>query len=116
VLADGLEVHPERMRVNLTATGGLLFADSAASRLASLIGRDRAHELVESAAGRVRKGGGSLQEILAADPAVHEAGAEKAIEAAFDLSPALDAAALWAARAGTAANRLIPGEDQAPMA
>jgi 3-carboxy-cis,cis-muconate cycloisomerase len=97
-LAEGLEVHPERMRANLDATNGLLFADAVASRLAPALGRDAAHHLVETAADAVRAGRGSLRDVVAADPAVQAAGTAM-LDAAFDLSPAVDAAALWTDRA-----------------
>jgi 3-carboxy-cis,cis-muconate cycloisomerase len=37
-LAERLEVHPERMGVNLGLTHGLLFADAAAARLGAKLG------------------------------------------------------------------------------
>src|SRR6185369_6994937 len=58
-LAEGLEVHPDRMRANLDATHGLLFADAVATRLAPRLGREAAHEFVEHAAGAVRSTGAS---------------------------------------------------------
>ncbi len=59
-LAEGLEVDTARMRTNIDITHGLLFADAAAGRLGAKLGRDAAHELVEHAAGEVRRTGDSL--------------------------------------------------------
>ena len=49
-LAEGLEVHADRMRANIDATRGLLFADAVAARLAPQLGREAGHALVEHAA------------------------------------------------------------------
>src|SRR5829696_6957685 len=65
-LSDGLVVKTERMRRNIDATAGLLFADVVAARLAPSLGR--AHRLLEQAAGRVRTSGLSLPEVLRTDP------------------------------------------------
>jgi 3-carboxy-cis,cis-muconate cycloisomerase len=91
-IATGLEVRPERMRANLELTRGLLFADRAAAALAPRLGRAAAHAAVEQAAAAVRDGAPSLRAALAADPAL--AGVDGgALDAAFDLGPAVDAAA-----------------------
>ena len=92
-LAEGLEVDEARMRANLNATHGLLFADAVAGRLAPRLGREAAHRLVEAAAGEVRSGGRPLRDVLARDPAVGDMG--DAIDAAFDLRPAIEAAGAW---------------------
>src|SRR5215207_10517975 len=91
-LATGLVVHPERMRRNLLATNGLLFAEAAASRLAADLGREEAHALVERAAEEVRATGENLQAILARVTPHRTA-------EAFDFGPALRAAAPWIDRA-----------------
>jgi 3-carboxy-cis,cis-muconate cycloisomerase len=98
-LAEGLAVDAGRMRRNLDATGGLLFADAVAARLAARVGRGRAHELVERAAERVRSSGSSLQDVLRTDPDFADAGPESAVTAAFDLTPPIEAAAGWVDRA-----------------
>ncbi len=107
-LAEGLEVDPERMRANLDATRGLLFADAAAGRLGAVLGRERAHAVVERAAGQVRATGRHLQEVLAEDREVAGALDPAALEAAFDIAPAVAASALWADRGVAAARALIP--------
>ena len=103
VLAEGLEIDPARMRRNLDATGGLLFADAAAARLSPL-GRERAHTLVEHAAATVRETGETLDAVLKRDPAVREAGIDLA--PAFDLAPAIAAAGPWVDRALAEAARI----------
>jgi 3-carboxy-cis,cis-muconate cycloisomerase len=96
-LAEGLEIDPARMRRNLDATNGLLFADAAAGRLGAALGREAAHALVEHAAAEVRGTGMPLRAVLEADPAVRAAGVDLA--PAFDLAPAIAAAGAWVDRA-----------------
>ncbi|MCG7360169.1 adenylosuccinate lyase family protein, partial [Roseomonas sp. ACRSG] len=92
-LAEGLEVDAARMRANLDITRGLLFADAAAARLGTKLGREAAHALVEQAAGQVRDSGDSLQVVLERMPQVAEAGID--LSPAFTLDPATAAAAAW---------------------
>lgn len=99
-LAEGLEVDPARMAANLELTRGLLFADAAAGVLASSLGRAAAHAAVEHAAGEVRRTGETLAEVLGrAHPGMD-------LAAAFDLAPAVAAAAQWVDRAVADARRV----------
>jgi 3-carboxy-cis,cis-muconate cycloisomerase len=96
-MAEGLTIDANRMRANLDATQGLLFSDAVASTLSAHHGRGEAHHLVEQAAGKVRDEGKHLSDILLAEPKLKDD--KEAIERAFDLTPFVDAAALWADRA-----------------
>ena len=96
-LAHGLEVDAGRMRANIDLTRGLLFADAAAARLGSALGREAAHGLIEHAAAEVRRRGDALPAVLARDPAVAASGVD--LSAAFDLGPAVAAAGPWVDRA-----------------
>ena len=98
-LAEGLEIDADRMRLNIDLTRGLLFADAAASRLAPLLGRDRAHETVESAAAAVRDSGRSLQSCLEEMPELASSECRQAIVATFDLEPSTLAGSIWTSRA-----------------
>ena len=71
-LLQGLEVHPERMRRNLEATGGLLLAERVAAALAGPLGRSGAQDLVQRLSRRAADTGQSLRAELAADPTVGE--------------------------------------------
>jgi 3-carboxy-cis,cis-muconate cycloisomerase len=104
-LAEGLVIDPERMRANLEVTRGLLFADAAAARLGRHIGREKAHELIEHAAGEVRDTGETLQAVLARSAEVPEA-ARADVAGAFDLGPAVAAAGPWIDRALADARRV----------
>jgi 3-carboxy-cis,cis-muconate cycloisomerase len=98
-LSDGLVVKAERMRRNIDATAGLLFADVVAARLAPSLGRERAHRLLEQAAGRVRTSGLSLPEVLRTDAELSRDVPAEILASAFDPTPAVDAAAPWVDRA-----------------
>jgi 3-carboxy-cis,cis-muconate cycloisomerase len=64
---DGLVVHPERMRVNLEATRGLIMSERLVFALAERLGHDDAHTLVRVAATRAGERGTALRDELAAD-------------------------------------------------
>jgi 3-carboxy-cis,cis-muconate cycloisomerase len=69
-LLEGLEVHPDRMRANLEATGGLLLTERVAGRLADSLGRPAAGDLVQRLAGETAASGRPLRDVLLADPTV----------------------------------------------
>ncbi len=106
-LAEGLEIDAARMRANLDATKGLLFADSAASALAGAIGRGEAHKLVEEAAEVVRRTGRDLRSVLSELAGEHAA----ALDKAFDLAPAVAAASRWVEPAVAAVAQASAGVD-----
>jgi 3-carboxy-cis,cis-muconate cycloisomerase len=68
--ANGLSVDTKRMRANLEATNGLVFAERAMMLLAPRIGRDTAHKLIESAARKSVQEGKRLASVLAEMPDV----------------------------------------------
>jgi len=71
-LLEGLEVHPDRMRANLDATGGLLLTERVAGALADALGRVAANDLVQRLAREAAASRRPLREVLAADPTVRE--------------------------------------------
>ena len=91
-------VDADRMLANLGLTRGLIFADAAAARLAPKLGRAAAHALVEGAVNVVRDSGRGLQDVLATEDSL-PAEVRCELPAAFDLSPAIAAAAGYADRA-----------------
>jgi 3-carboxy-cis,cis-muconate cycloisomerase len=66
-IAEGLQVFPDAMRHNLRADGGLVMAEAYMMRLAPIIGRERAHDLVYLAARRCRESGLPLAEAVRAE-------------------------------------------------
>jgi 3-carboxy-cis,cis-muconate cycloisomerase len=67
-----LVVDPARMKGNLDATQGLIFAEAVTMAMAGHIGKSAAHTLVEVASRRALDSGKHLREVLAQDPAVTE--------------------------------------------
>ncbi len=83
-MLEGLEVDARRMRSNLDLTRGLLLAEHAMMALAPGAGRDRAHELVQTASKRAVAGGRTLAEELEADPEVRAHLGPEEIRAVLD--------------------------------
>lgn len=104
-LAEGLTVDAKRMRANLDLTGGLIFADAVSARLAVKLGRAAAHAVVERAADTVRETGRPLQTVLAEAASLPDE-LRCEIAPAFDLKPAIAAAAIFADRAIADARRI----------
>ena len=94
-IAEGLVVDKARMRTNLDLTHGLLFTDAAAARLAPKLGREAAHKIVAKAAAAVRDSGKPLRAVLARDTSIPTT----VLDAVFDMTPAIDAAAAMTDRA-----------------
>ncbi|MFI6648191.1 3-carboxy-cis,cis-muconate cycloisomerase [Streptomyces sp. NPDC050529] len=69
-LAEGLRVHPGRMRENLDATGGLIVSERLGAVLTARIGRAAARAAVTEGAARAAREGIHLHEALAQDPAL----------------------------------------------
>jgi 3-carboxy-cis,cis-muconate cycloisomerase len=69
-LAEGLAVDTEKMRLNIENTHGLIFAERAMMLLASKLGRDIAHKLLEGAARRSVNENRNLAAVLAEIPEV----------------------------------------------
>lgn len=69
-LAEGLRVHPQRMRDNLDATGGLIISERLAAVLAALIGRGEARQALSRASRRAVEQGRELAEVLGEEPAI----------------------------------------------
>ena len=69
-LAEGLRVHPDRMRDNLGATDGLIVSERVAAACTALIGRDAARQALSRAARRAAAEGLDLAEALRAEPAL----------------------------------------------
>jgi adenylosuccinate lyase len=83
-LMDALVVYPERMRVNLEATGGAIFSQQALLRLVEAgLDRQDAYKLVQQAAHAVWDGGGHMRDSLKASPQVTTALSDAEIDALF---------------------------------
>jgi len=66
-VAEGFDVHADRMRTNLEITRGLVFAEAVQTELAPKLGRDAAHSLVARACRQAAAQGAHLRDILFRD-------------------------------------------------
>jgi 3-carboxy-cis,cis-muconate cycloisomerase len=96
---EGLEVHTDKMRENLDATGGLLLAEHVTTIVAEHLGRLKAHDLVEAASRRTFETGRSLREELLAEPVLEEVLSAEDIDAALDPAGYLGSAGAFVDRA-----------------
>jgi 3-carboxy-cis,cis-muconate cycloisomerase len=71
-IMGGLRVDAERMRANLDATRGLIYAEAVSTALARAIGHAAAHELVERACRQAHEEGRHLQEVVVNDAEITE--------------------------------------------
>jgi 3-carboxy-cis,cis-muconate cycloisomerase len=69
-VAESLQVNAERMRANIAATRGIIFAERASMLLGKQIGRDRAHKILEEASLRAITAKRNLGEVLAENPEI----------------------------------------------
>jgi 3-carboxy-cis,cis-muconate cycloisomerase len=70
--AEGLTVDAARMKENLNATQGTIFAEKAALLLSPKIGREAAHELIERATDPKQLRGRTLSQVLAEMPEIRQ--------------------------------------------
>ena len=97
----GLRVHPERMRANLEAGGGLLFSQRVLLALVEAgLPRDEAYGIVQRHALAAADGGEPFRAALAADPEVRARLSEARLAACFELEPFLRNVDALFARAG----------------
>jgi len=64
-VVEGLTVYPERMRTNIAATNGVIFAEKASMLLTAQVGREHAHALLADAAREAVETARPMREILA---------------------------------------------------
>ena len=72
-VAGTLTVDPDRMRANLQATGGLVFAERASMLLGRALGREAASQIVTRAMETARRESRRFTDVLAADSEVKNA-------------------------------------------
>ncbi len=94
--AEGLEVDAERMRANLEAGGGLVFAEALRAALLPALGAG-AGTLVEELCRRSAAEGRPLAELARAEPAVTAVLDEHALAGVFDPGARFEAAAAMVA-------------------
>jgi adenylosuccinate lyase len=101
---EGLEVHPERMRKNLNAGGGVMFSQRVLLALtAAGLARDEAYAIVQGHALAALDEGGSFRARLEADRRVTALLDAGTLAACFDLEASLRNVDALFARAGAPA-------------
>ena len=98
-VTEGLQVHSERMRENLDATGGLLLAENVTTVAAERLGRLKAHDLVQMVARRAADGKRPFREELLGNGEIREVLSEEEIDAALDPAGYLGSAGTFVDRA-----------------
>jgi 3-carboxy-cis,cis-muconate cycloisomerase len=79
-----LEIDTERMKQNLEATRGLIYAEAVSMALAEQIGKSDAHRLVEAASARATKQRRHFRDVLAEDAQVSKHLSPGALAELFD--------------------------------
>jgi 3-carboxy-cis,cis-muconate cycloisomerase len=79
-----LEIDAERMKANLDATQGLIYAETVTMALAEKVGKAKAHELVEAACMQARTEKRHLRDIVLRDAKMTDALPAEQIDALFD--------------------------------
>ncbi len=81
-LFGSLEIHEERMNTNVEMTGSMIYAESIMMELASALGRQRAHDLVDKAVSHSLSGM-PFEEALQKIPEIHEVLSQKVMKKIF---------------------------------
>ncbi len=84
VCTGGLTVKADNMRRNLDVTGGLILSEAVMMALASVLGRQEAHEIVYQAAQQAAVDRRPMKEALMAVPEIIDILSEAEIDAALD--------------------------------
>jgi 3-carboxy-cis,cis-muconate cycloisomerase len=103
LVVTGLQVDAQRMRVNLDATRGLIYAESVSTALARAIGHAAAHQLVERACRHALETGRHLQEVVSGDAEIAKHLSAAELKSQFDPQQHVRAAARLVDRALAAA-------------
>jgi 3-carboxy-cis,cis-muconate cycloisomerase len=100
-----LEIDAERMKANLEATHGLIFAEAIAMALAAKMGKVAAHEVVESACERAWKEKRHLRDVIFSDDQVKTHLSSDDLDGLFDPRRYLGAAEEFVDRVVAASKR-----------
>ena len=83
-LLEGLEVDPEKMRLDMNLTGGLVMSESVVAALSPTIGRADAQDLVEKAARLAVDSERPFRDVLLSEPVVADSLGPDGVVAALD--------------------------------
>lgn len=89
-IIQGLQVYPQRMLVNLSESGGLIYSGQVLLALQDAgMPREEAYAIVQAHAVHVQDEGGSFHEVLRRDPRVTTVLGDDALSACFSLETTL---------------------------
>ncbi len=108
-MMPGLEVDAGRMRRNLEATKGLIFAEAVTMALADRMGKTPAHLLVEGACEKALAEDRPLQDILRDEPGLRGHLTPADLESLFDARNYLGSAEEFVERVTAQAREFLPG-------
>jgi 3-carboxy-cis,cis-muconate cycloisomerase len=97
-IAEGMTVNVERMRRNLTATGGLIMAEAVAAALTPALGRAAAEEALTRACDHASAEGRTLGETLRDDPTLRPHLSDAVLERLMDPASYLGSAGAFVDR------------------
>jgi 3-carboxy-cis,cis-muconate cycloisomerase len=83
-MLPGLEVHSDRMRQNLDATNGLIYAEAVTFAIAPRLGKAPAHQMVEAACKKAIEGKRHLKDVLQEDAAMRGLFEPDKLDSLFD--------------------------------
>jgi 3-carboxy-cis,cis-muconate cycloisomerase len=105
-----LQIDAERMRENLEATRGLIFAEAVTMALAEKLGKAAAHELVEEACQRAQMDKRHLREVILGDERAKACLSVADVERLFDARAYLGRAEAFVDRVvASSAADIVPG-------
>jgi 3-carboxy-cis,cis-muconate cycloisomerase len=107
-VVEGLHVDVERMRANLDATNGLVYAESVSTSLADVIGRTEALQLVKRVCERAVEERRHLMEVALADSEITKHISAAELRSLFDPREHVRAAARLVDEALAGARASIP--------
>jgi adenylosuccinate lyase len=83
-MTGNLEIHADRMRANLEATGGFVLSEAVMLALAARIGKQSAHTLVYETAMAAQSAGGSFKDAVLNSPQMRTHLSVEELESLFD--------------------------------
>lgn len=84
LMLSGLSIDAERMRHNLTLTNGLIMAEAVMMKLAPVLGRQQAHDIIYDACREAADSGRGLREILAENEQISACYSQAQLEQMLD--------------------------------
>jgi 3-carboxy-cis,cis-muconate cycloisomerase len=103
-IAEGLDIDAERMRANLHITDGQIMAEAVMIALASKVGRQNAHHIVQEASRTASAERRPLYDVLTSNPKITQHFDSKALSRVFDPLGYQGAAQMFIDRLIAAAN------------